>query len=223
MKFDEAAKSYEEIYNKPKRIGLFPGKFKPPHIGHFNTVKAILGKYEGDFDVIDKNLVSQNICDEVILFISEASLRESIEITPEISMEIWKLFLNSTGFQDKVSIKITHPVKGVTGFLDGVGSNGRYNGTPVDDLEFILFAGKEDIEDKRFEWLFRNQNDLLNTDEQLLKICPLNRITSSTAIRSDILEISIDAKDTATLQSNIPPHVDVDDYWHILSKTVESK
>ena len=222
MNFEKAFESYQEKYNRPKRIGIFPGKFKPPHIGHFNAVKSILGKYDGEYNIIDKNLLAQNICEEIVLIISNATLEESLSITPDISMNIWKLFLDNTGFADKISMKITHPIKGVTAFLDGIGSNGGYNGVPVEGLEFILFAGKEDISDKRFEWLFKNQNDLLNIDKDILKVCPLNRITSSTAVRSDILQMSIDAKDTATLQYNIPPHVDIDDYWHILSKSVES-
>jgi cytidyltransferase-like protein len=53
-------------------IALYPGKFKPPHAGHFNVVAK-----------------AANIADKVIVIMSQGS---KDEFTPEDSMKVWKLY-----------------------------------------------------------------------------------------------------------------------------------
>ena len=53
-------------------VALYPGKFKPPHAGHF--------------DVVAK---AANIADKVIVIMSQGS---KDEFTPEDSMKVWNLY-----------------------------------------------------------------------------------------------------------------------------------
>lgn len=55
-----------------KNIGIFPGKFKPPHIGHFKTCKAACRENDITFVLI--------------------SNKEHEGITPEMSFNIWQIF-----------------------------------------------------------------------------------------------------------------------------------
>lgn len=55
-----------------KNVGLFPGKFKPPHVGHFNTCKRA--------------------CNENDLVLILISKKEHEEVTPEMSLEIWNIY-----------------------------------------------------------------------------------------------------------------------------------
>jgi cytidyltransferase-like protein len=53
-------------------IALYPGKFKPPHAGHFNVVAK-----------------AAEIADKVIVIMSQVS---KDEFTPEDSMKVWRLY-----------------------------------------------------------------------------------------------------------------------------------
>jgi len=53
-------------------VALYPGKFKPPHAGHFNVVNQ-----------------ASKIADEVIVIMSNVP---KDEFTPEQSMEVWSLY-----------------------------------------------------------------------------------------------------------------------------------
>lgn len=55
-----------------KNVGLFPGKFKPPHIGHFNTCKR--ASRENDL---------------VLVLISKKTHEN---INPEMSLKIWNIY-----------------------------------------------------------------------------------------------------------------------------------
>ena len=79
----------EEITNEPGPC-FYPGKFKPPHKGHF---KAAL------------DLASRNYIIMVTVIIS----RKPIEgVTPEDSLAIWNMFLQS---QPSPKIKIQISIK----------------------------------------------------------------------------------------------------------------
>ena len=68
-------------------VALYPGKFKPPHQGHFNVVNK-----------------ASEIADEVIVIMSNVP---KDEFTPEQSMEVWSLYkdLLPSNVEIKVSTK----------------------------------------------------------------------------------------------------------------------
>jgi cytidyltransferase-like protein len=68
-------------------VALYPGKFKPPHAGHFNVVQQ-----------------ASKIADEVVVIMSNIP---KDEFTPEQSMEVWSLYkdLLPSNVEIKVSTK----------------------------------------------------------------------------------------------------------------------
>ena len=72
--------------NSGKSIALFPGKFKPPHRGHYELLKKIAKK-----------------SDEVVVMISPSS---KPEVSPEQSLEIWKKYLEASDAPKNVSVEI---------------------------------------------------------------------------------------------------------------------
>jgi hypothetical protein len=87
-----------------KTVALYPGKFKPPHKGHFAVVKQLLDK-----------------ADEVIIAISPISVDG---ITAQQSEAVWNLYKTLLG--DKINIRVVDksPVKYV---LDTIKENSEGN------------------------------------------------------------------------------------------------
>ncbi len=76
----------EEVINAIEPVNgsdgpcLYPGKFKPPHKGHFEVAEE---------------LASMNYITEVIVIISNKTSPETGNITPEQSLLIWKAYLDA--------------------------------------------------------------------------------------------------------------------------------
>ena len=83
-----------------KTIALYPGKFKPPHAGHFEVAKGLLNK-----------------ADEVRIVISPVSMDG---ITAEQSKAVWELYNTLVGGKFTIVIADKSPVKYV---LDAVKEN----------------------------------------------------------------------------------------------------
>ena len=81
-------------------IALFPGKFKPPHKGHFSVVKQLLNK-----------------ADQVVVLISP-KIHDGI--SPEESLAAWELYKDQLVDGDKVELRISAvtPVKDVFDFVE---------------------------------------------------------------------------------------------------------
>jgi len=81
-------------------IALFPGKFKPPHKGHFSVVKQLLNK-----------------ADQVVVLISP-KIHDGI--SPEESVAAWELYKDQLVDGGKVELRISAvtPVKDVYDFIE---------------------------------------------------------------------------------------------------------
>lgn len=81
-------------------IALFPGKFKPPHKGHFSVVKQLLNK-----------------ADQVVVLISP-KIHDGI--SPDESVAAWELYKDQLVDGDKVEIRVSAvtPVKDVYDFVE---------------------------------------------------------------------------------------------------------
>jgi cytidyltransferase-like protein len=81
-------------------IALFPGKFKPPHKGHFSVVKQLLNK-----------------ADQVVVLISP-KIHDGI--SPDESVAAWELYKDQLVDGDKVELRISAvtPVKDVYDFVE---------------------------------------------------------------------------------------------------------
>ena len=60
-----------EANSEKYKLGIFIGKFKPPHIGHYNTLLGILGAQENIFSTRYPQNIPDCICDEAIVIVSE--------------------------------------------------------------------------------------------------------------------------------------------------------
>ena len=97
-----------------KVIALYPGKFKPPHAGHFDVAKSLLGK-----------------ADEIQVIISSAPVDG---ITPEQSKSVWELYNKLLGGKLNIVIADSSPVKYV---LDTIKNN------PSDKFIAVFGKGEE--------------------------------------------------------------------------------
>ena len=104
MNFDSLANKYlnqfifEDTDNSSYTLGIFIGKFKPPHGGHYNTLMGVLGEGENVFSTRYPQVIPDCACDEAVVIISEKPKVEDInrdgiimEVTPEISKSLWEL------------------------------------------------------------------------------------------------------------------------------------
>jgi len=81
-------------------IALFPGKFKPPHKGHFSVVKQLLNK-----------------ADQVVVLISP-KIHDGI--SPDESVAAWELYKDQLVDGDKVELRVSAvtPVRDVYDFVE---------------------------------------------------------------------------------------------------------
>tara|TARA_R100001443_G_scaffold117404_1_gene142243 strand:+ start:987 stop:4400 length:3414 start_codon:yes stop_codon:yes gene_type:complete len=124
---NESVQSLTE--EKGKRIALFPGKFKPPHKGHYEFVNQVAKRSD---------------VDNVMVLISPV---DKPEVSAEQSLEIWSKLLSSSDASPNISVEIADyrsPVTTVYEFLaDPVKSR------PQDTI--LLIKSSKDEGDTRFQ------------------------------------------------------------------------
>jgi len=107
-----------------QNTALYPGKFKPPHGGHFNVAKSVLEHPE---------------VDRLIVFVSP---KEHEGLTPEQSVNIWNIYREYLPGDVDIRIADITPVRSVYDYIDNEADVGE-------DLHLIL--GEKDIEGGRFK------------------------------------------------------------------------
>tara|TARA_R110002012_G_scaffold12196_2_gene54501 strand:- start:218 stop:2248 length:2031 start_codon:yes stop_codon:yes gene_type:complete len=110
-----------------KRIALFPGKFKPPHRGHFDYVNKIAKRPD---------------VDEVIVLISPVDYPE---VSNEQSLRIWEEYLENG--EPNITAKIADyrsPVQAVYEFVADPKST-------IDGDTVLLVKSSKDVGDTRFD------------------------------------------------------------------------
>ena len=100
---------------------LFPGSYKPPHIGHYLAAK-----------------IASQTADKVIVFVGSAT-RDGI--TQDMAVDLWELY---TLEDDKIEIRVSEgsPVTDVYDFIEFEAKDG-------DIIYFI--KGDKDVDDPRFK------------------------------------------------------------------------
>ena len=91
----------EEVANEAGPC-FYPGKFKPPHKGHFEAAK---------------NLASRNYVTSVTIIISKKTIDG---ITPEDSLTIWNMYLSASP-NPKIKVQIStneSPIVDIIGYLE---------------------------------------------------------------------------------------------------------
>jgi len=107
-----------------QNIALYPGKFKPPHGGHFNVAKSILEK-----PGIDK----------ILVFVSP-KVHEGI--TPEQAVNVWRIYEKYLPGEVEVRVSEITPVRSVYEYIDEEADMG-------DNLFLVL--GEKDVQGGRFK------------------------------------------------------------------------
>ena len=109
---------------KNSNTALFPGKFKPPHGGHFNVAKSVL---------------ENPGVDKLIVFVSP-KVHEGI--TPQQAVDVWNIYRNYLPGDVDIRIADITPVRSVYEYIDNEAEVGE-------DLHLIL--GEKDIAGGRFK------------------------------------------------------------------------
>jgi cytidyltransferase-like protein len=196
---------YEQLLKEidVKNIGIFPGKFKPPHKGHFYTAKKALTE------------------NDILLVLISSKPHEGI--TPENSFNIWNIYKKYLGDVFPVIVNPTPVLASLE--LTNILNNGEYkpqNEKPKSNaLEIIsnnkvlesfvnvgngininFYASQEDTS------RFNSAKKPLYSGNNVLKvdIRPIERITSATAFRE-----AIKHKDANVLNSFLPEDLSQED------------
>ena len=113
-------------------IGLYGGGFKPPHKGHYEVLKKLLSKV-----------------DKAIIFIGSGN-REGIPINQDQSEKIWQIYVNASGWKNRVEIrKVGSPVGEIYKVIEN---------PELQDYQYrIAKTGESPDEDKKWTYLIKNQ------------------------------------------------------------------
>ena len=118
-------------------VALYPGKFKPPHGGHFNVAKAVL---------------ENPGVNKLIVFVSPV---EHEGISSQQAAAIWNIYRNYLPGDVDIRISDVTPVRSVYDYIDNEAERG-------DDLHLVL--GEKDVEGGRFSTA-TNRREEINVAE----------------------------------------------------------
>lgn len=107
-----------------QNIALYPGKFKPPHGGHFNVAKSVL---------------ENPGVDKIIVFVSP-KVHEGL--TPQQAVDVWKIYEKYLPGEVDVRVSDITPVRSVYEYIDEEADMG-------DNLFLVL--GEKDVQGGRFK------------------------------------------------------------------------
>lgn len=129
---------FESVSDKKKfdkTVALVAGSFKPPHFAHLYMVMEYVKQ-----------------ADEVIVIISNPKSEKSLRktslgtiITPEMSKEIWDLYLKKYGLSNKVSVIVSPSPSPIGAMFEYIDSG------VVDNTNIILGVSKKDDDLSRFK------------------------------------------------------------------------
>lgn len=102
---------------------LYPGKFRPPHIGHYKAATQ---------------LAARSYITEVIVIISSKVSEETDNITPETALRIWHHYLNSQP-NSKIRVQVSEHASPIGDMIDIIKRN--------PEAETIYVAGGDDEKD----------------------------------------------------------------------------
>ena len=180
-----------------KRIALFPGKFKPPHRGHFDYVNKIARRPD---------------VDEVIVLISPVDFPE---VSNNQALSIWNEYLKNS--EANITAKIADyrsPVQAVYEFVAD-----SKNVTEGDTA--LLVKSSKDIGDTRFDRAqsyAERHNPGVNV-EDIVEDPVQSKDGAVYSARN--MRKAIATGDRDTFLSYIPPSVDGDAIWKFLSPAAE--
>jgi len=180
-----------------KRIALFPGKFKPPHRGHFDYVNKIAKRPD---------------VDEVVVLISPVDYPE---VSNAQALKIWDEYLENG--ESNITAKIADyrsPVQAVYEFVADPA-------TAKEGDTILLVKSSKDIGDTRFDRAqsyAERHNPGVNVEDIVED--PVQSRAGVVYSARDMRKAIADG-DKETFVSYIPPNADADAIWAALTTTTE--
>ena len=181
-----------------KRIALFPGKFKPPHRGHFDYVNKIAKRAD---------------VDEVIILISPVDYPE---VSNKQSLKIWEQYLENG--EPNISVEVADyrsPVQAVYEFVADPKNAG-------DGDTVLLVKSSKDVGDTRFD---RAQSYAERTNPGVnVEDIVEDPVQSKTGVVYSARDMrkAIQMGDRETFLSYVPPSVNPDLVWSLFSNPIEN-
>lgn len=179
-----------------KRVALFPGKFKPPHRGHFDYVNKIARRSD---------------VDEVIILISPVSYPE---VSNSQALEIWNSYLENG--EPNITAKIAEyksPVQAVYEFIAD-----PMNAKEGDTI--LLAKSSKDVGDTRFDRAqshAERHNPGVNVEDIVED--PVESKDGVVYSARDMRN-AISNNDREAFAPYVPPSANVDYIWNLLVKPV---
>ena len=177
-----------------KKIALFPGKFKPPHRGHYEFAKKMA-----------KKLGNQG---EVVILISPSS---KPEVSPEQSLKVWNKYLQSKDAPDNIQVEIADYRSPITSVYEFVAD--PVKARPGDTV--ILIKSSKDVGDTRYNGAqsYAERNNP-GVNVEIIEEDPVVRPDGEPYHGSDARE-SISNNDKNLFNTFMPTQVDTDEVWSI--------
>jgi hypothetical protein len=205
-----------------KKIGLFPGAYKPPHRGHYHTAN-----------------VSASKADSLYIIISN-SPRE--DINGEVARDVWEVYRDyilrdnpGTDVQVKMldyaasPVAITYQIANIINNRHYVPGDRESDKVPLpgipeiseeilqkytDSVILMPVAGKGDA--GRYGGLHRSDK-YSGENIKHIDILEVERLTSATDVRSAILAVAQGQGDVNTIRQNLPDVLTPEDEEKVLS------
>ncbi len=172
-----------EEMSSGERIGLFPGKFKPPHAGHFLGAKEMIDSYDADkvFIIISKKPVKRET--EGGLFI----------VFPEISEKMWNTYIDKNGYKGKII-----PV--VSKYPSPIADSYEMLKEFPEGTTVLVSKGEKDGSDARFDRMGR----FIEKNNIPVKAVQVDGSMSDTGASGTLLGNAIANRDVETFKKMVP-------------------
>jgi phosphopantetheine adenylyltransferase len=177
-----------------KKIALFPGKFKPPHRGHYEFAKKMAKKLGND--------------GEVVVLISPSS---KPEVNPQQSLKIWNKYLQSADAPDNIQVEIADYRSPITSVYEFVADPVKAR---AGDTVYLIKSSK-DIGDTRYDGAqsYAERNNP-GVNVELIEEDPVVRPDGEPYHGEDARE-AISQNNRKMFNSFMPTKVDSDEVWNI--------
>ena len=172
-----------EQATESKTFGFFPGKFKPPHTGHFLGAKEMIDDYNADmvFIIISKK--------EVV----RTSQEYKIKITSEVSKTIWEKYIVENGYKGKIVPIVSSAASPIVEMFDML--SGLSDGSTV-----LVSKGEKDSGDRRFSDI----ESYVQKNNLNIKVEQIPGTMSDTGASGTLLGDAIVRDDIATFKKMVP-------------------
>ena len=180
-----------------KQIGIFTGKFKPPHLGHYSSILQI---------------AKDN--DETHIFVSQ---KRKDSITGEMATDILKLYFSKRPNIHIHLAKVT-PVRSAYEFVEELGKNKSEAHFKVN-----LYALPEDM--NRFgqmeKWLGENTKiERIETGRPEFIDASAETTKDPDGVSGTLMRKFVNDNDKTSFFKGLPNSVDKDEIWKIIKKEV---